>query len=63
MKYYNLYYKNERLNNRPMSKDDVINNVLSNKKDYIYKAKVFDGTSQIVKINLKDIKIVDCIVV
>ena len=30
MKYYNLYYKNERLNNRPMSKDDVINNVLSN---------------------------------
>ena len=63
MKAYNLYYQNERLNNRPLSKEDLIKDVLSNKKEYIYKTKIFNNNTKIMKINVKDIKIVECIVV
>lgn len=63
MKAYNLYYQNERLNNRPLSKEDLIKDVLSNKKEYIYKTKIFNNDTKIMKINVKDIKIVECIVV
>lgn len=63
MKCYNLYYQNERLNNRPISKDDLINNILSNKKEYIYKTKSLGNNTHIVKINIKDIKIIECTVV
>lgn len=63
MKAYNLYYKNERLNNRPMSKEDLEKNILQNKKEYIYKKKIFGNTTDIAKINIKDIKIVECIIV
>lgn len=63
MKAYNIYYHNERLNNKPMSKEDLYKNVLNGSNEYIYKRKVFGDTSNIIKINVKDLKIVECIIV
>lgn len=54
MKVYNLYYKNEKINSRPLSENDVEE---IKKQDYIYK-KLDKFNS--VKLSIKDVKIIKC---
>ena len=58
MQRYNIYYKNNRINNRPLSENDLKEGVLSNQ--YIYKKTQMNTN---IKIPVKDIKIVKCIIV
>ena len=58
MQRYNIYYKNNRINNRPLSENDIKEHVLSHQ--YIYK-KTHMNTN--IKIPVEDIKIVKCIIV
>ena len=53
MKAYNIYYNNTRINNKPLTKNEVKNNVLN--KEFIFKQ--YDDYVQ--KINVKDIKIIE----
>lgn len=53
MKAYNIYYNNTRINNKPLTLNEVKNNVLN--KDCIFKQ--YDDYVQ--KINVKDIKIIE----
>lgn len=61
MKHYNIYYKNNRINNYPISENDLRDNILNNTDKYIYKRDIL--SNKIDKINKKDIHIVECIVV
>ena len=54
MKVYNLYYKNEKINSRPLSENDVEE---IKKQDYIYK-KLDKFNS--VKLSIKDVKKIKC---
>lgn len=58
MERYNIYYQNNRINNRPLSIIDINENILSNQ--YIYKKTLMNTN---IKIPVKDIKIVKCIIV
>ena len=58
MQRYNIYYKNNRINNRPLSENDLKEDILSNQ--YIYKKTQMNTN---IKITVRDIKIVKCIIV
>ena len=58
MQRYNIYYKNNRINNRPLSENDLKEDILSNQ--YIYKKTQMNTN---IKIPVRDIKIVKCIIV
>ncbi len=60
MKGYNLYYKNERLNNMPLSKEEL-NEMLNNSNKYIYKHNTI--LNQTKEIDKKKVRIVECTVV
>ena len=57
MKAYNIYYDNMRINNRPISHDEMINDILP--KKYIFKQNGKD----LIKIDLAKTKIVETILV
>lgn len=57
MKAYNIYYNNERINNRPISKEELFNDILQQK--YIFK----QNNNKIIKIDINKIKIVESILV
>ena len=57
MKAYNIYYDNVRINNRPISKDELINKILP--KKYVFKQNGKD----LIKIDLDKTKIVETILV
>jgi len=57
MKAYNIYYNNVRVNNRPISKEEMINTILPQK--YIFKQNGKD----LIKIDLNKTKIVETIIV
>ena len=56
MKGYNIYYKNNRINNNSLTKEEL-DNVM--KQKYIYKQNGVD----LYKINTKDIKIVNTTII
>lgn len=57
MKAYNIYYNNSKINNRPISRDEMINNILP--KKYIFK----QNGKNLIKIDLAETKIVETILV
>ncbi len=57
MKAYNIYYDNMRINNRPISRDELLNDILP--KKYIFKQ---NGKS-LIKIDLTKTKIIETILV
>ena len=57
MKLYNLYYKNEKINSKPLKDNDI--NELKN-KNYIYK-KIDKFNS--IKLPLNEVKIIKCILI
>lgn len=57
MKAYNIYYNNERINNRPISREEMLNNILP--KKYIFKQNGKD----LIKIDLSKTKIIETILV
>ena len=57
MKAYNIYYDNARINNRTISKDELINKILP--KKYVFKQNGKD----LIKIDLDKTKIVETILV
>lgn len=57
MKAYNIYYNNVRVNNRPISKEEMINTILPQK--YIFKQNGKD----LIKIDLDKTKIIETIIV
>lgn len=57
MKVYNLYYKNEKINSKPLKDNDI--NELKN-KNYIYK-KIDKFNS--IKLPLNEVKIIKCILI
>lgn len=57
MKAYNIYYNNEKINNRPISRDDMLNNIL--KQKYIFK----HNGQNLIKIDLDKTKIIETILV
>ena len=60
MKGYNLYYKNERLNNLPLSKEELLE-MINDSNKYIYKHNsILHKTKEIKK---TDIKIIECTIV
>ena len=61
MKGYNLYYKNECINNAPLSVEDLHELFTVNKNEYIYKHNVI--LKKIKEIDKKKIKIVECTIV
>ena len=61
MKHYNIYYRNNKINNYPISEKELKDNIINNTDKFIYKKDII--TSKINKINKNDIHIVECIVV
>ena len=57
MKAHNIYYDNTRINNRPISHDELLNDILP--KKYIFKQNGKD----LIKIDLTKTKIVETILV
>ena len=57
MKAYNIYYDNMRINKRPISRDEMINDILP--KKYIFKQNGKD----LIKIDLAKTKIIETILV
>ena len=57
MKAYNIYYNNEKINNRPISQDDMFNNIL--KQKYIFK----HNGQNLIKIDLDKTKIIETVLV
>lgn len=57
MRAYNIYYNNIRINNRPISRDEMLNDILP--KKYIFKQNGKD----LVKIDLDKTKIVETVLV
>lgn len=57
MKAYNIYFENTRINNRPISIDEMINDILP--KKYIFKQNGKD----LIKIDLKNTKIIETTIV
>lgn len=57
MKAYNIYYNNGRINNKPLTLNEIKNDILN--KDYIYK----QYNDYVQKINVKDIKIIETILI
>lgn len=57
MKAYNIYFENTRINNRPISRDEMINDILP--KKYIFKQNGKD----LIKIDLKNTKIIETTIV
>lgn len=57
MRAYNIYYNNERINNRPISREEMLNNILP--KKYIFKQNGKD----LIKIDLSKTKIIETILV
>ena len=60
MKGYNLYYKNERLNNMPLSKEELIE-IYNNSNKYIYKHNTI--LNQTKEIDKNKVRIVECTIV
>ena len=56
MKGYNIYYQNTRINNKSLSEEELSNVV---KQEYIYK----QVDNDLIKINTKDIKIVNTTII
>jgi len=61
MKHYNIYYRNSKINNYPISEKELKDNIINNTDKFIYKKDII--TNKINKINKNDIHIVECIVV
>ena len=61
MKHYNIYYRNNKINNYPISEKELKDNIINNTDNFIYKKDII--TNKINKINKNDIHIVECIVV
>ena len=57
MRAYNIYYDNTRINNRPISKDELLNKILPQK--YVFKQNGKD----LIKIDLAKTKIIETILV
>ena len=60
MKAYNLYYKDQKFNNRPLSLEELKEMAKVSKKGIIYKK---DIKGNMIPIKLKNIKIVECTIV
>ena len=60
MKHYNIYYRNNKINNYPISEKELKDNIINNTDKFIYKKDII--TNKINKINKNDINIVECIV-
>ena len=61
MKHYNIYYRNNKINNYPISEKELKDNIINNTDKFIYKKDII--SNKINKINKNDIHIVECIVV
>lgn len=57
MKAYNIYYQNMKINNKPISKYELVNDILKQKQ--IFKK----SQNQLIKIDTDKIKIVETILV
>lgn len=57
MKAYNIYYQNMKINNKPISKHELVNDILKQKQ--IFKK----SQNQLIKIDTDKIKIVETILV
>lgn len=60
MKYYNLYYKSEKINNRPLLENNLIEIAKNSKNGMIYKKNI---KGEMIPIQLKNIQIVECTMV
>ena len=59
MKYYNLYYKDEKFNTVPLSEKDLIDLVNSTHKGIIYKR----NNKDLVPVQIKNIQLVECTII
>jgi hypothetical protein len=59
MKHYNIFYKNKKVNNKPIS-DEKIKIMLDNAKNNMV---ALEYKSNIVNVPLSDIRIIKCIIV
>lgn len=58
MEAYNIYYKNEKINKRPLSKEDV-----ETIKKYPYISKRNPFTNQITEMEIKNLQFIKCIII
>lgn len=59
MKYYNMYYKNNKINNRPLTDDDL-KTIYSSKK-YIIKHNTLSGNNE--QIPLSEVRLIKTIII
>jgi hypothetical protein len=59
MKHYNIFYKNKKVNNKPIS-DEKIKIMLDNAKNNMV---ALEYKSNIVNVPLSDIRIIKCVIV
>ena len=60
MRAYNIYYKNEKINKKLLSKSEVDTIY---KKSFIYKQKNNGKANDTIQIPVKDIKCYECIII
>lgn len=59
MKYYNMYYKNNKINNRPLTDEDV--NTIYNSNNYIIKHNTLSGKNE--QIPLSKVRLIKTIII